>query len=197
MLHACCALCSQPAAAGVNLGPLLGPIRDAKNPSADELYVHRLCALWSSEVRRGGKQLWLGRANGSGCLSSTGAPPPTAIAFLRSTFSRRPSESPNCPASPPSPSHNVTPMCRCLRRTRARCATCWPPSSAGASSSAATAGGEAPLWAAACPTAAAGGCRGRWVPGEVATRPAEEAVPRCTAVQLKSGAERAAPRRSP
>ncbi|KAL4451600.1 hypothetical protein ABPG75_007262 [Micractinium tetrahymenae] len=50
MLHSSCALCSQPAAAAANLGPLLGPIRDAKNPAADELYVHRLCALWSPEV---------------------------------------------------------------------------------------------------------------------------------------------------
>lgn len=50
MLHSSCALCSQPAAAAVNLGPLLGPIRDAKNPAADELFVHRLCALWSPEV---------------------------------------------------------------------------------------------------------------------------------------------------
>lgn len=50
MLHTCCALCSQPAEAAVNLGRLLGPIRDTKNPAADELYVHRMCAIWSPEV---------------------------------------------------------------------------------------------------------------------------------------------------
>lgn len=50
MFHRSCAFCAQPAAAATNLGPLLGPIRDSKNSAADDLYAHRLCALWSSEV---------------------------------------------------------------------------------------------------------------------------------------------------
>lgn len=50
-LHKACALCAQPAAAAVNLGPLLGPVREERGGGVDELYVHRLCALWSSEAR--------------------------------------------------------------------------------------------------------------------------------------------------
>ncbi|KAL4856200.1 putative AAA domain-containing protein [Chlorella vulgaris] len=50
MFHQSCAFCAQPAAAAVNLGPLLGPIRNSQNAASDELYAHRLCALWSSEV---------------------------------------------------------------------------------------------------------------------------------------------------
>lgn len=50
-LHRHCALCGQPPAAAVNLGPLLGPVREARGGTTEELWVHRLCALWSSEVR--------------------------------------------------------------------------------------------------------------------------------------------------
>jgi hypothetical protein len=50
MFHRSCAFCSQPAAAAVNLGPLLGPIRDPRAANPDGLFAHRLCALWSSEV---------------------------------------------------------------------------------------------------------------------------------------------------
>ena len=50
MFHRSCALCAAPAAAAVNLGPLLGPIRDSKSNTADDLFVHRICAVWSPEV---------------------------------------------------------------------------------------------------------------------------------------------------
>ena len=46
-----CAFCGQPPDCGVNLGPMLGPIRDIKSGSDEDLYVHRLCALWSPKVR--------------------------------------------------------------------------------------------------------------------------------------------------
>ncbi len=51
MLHKACALCGQPPVAAVNLGPLLGPIREVRDRGTQELWVHRLCALWSPEVR--------------------------------------------------------------------------------------------------------------------------------------------------
>lgn len=51
MLHKACALCGQPPVAAVNLGPLLGPVREVRGGGTEELYVHRLCALWSAEVR--------------------------------------------------------------------------------------------------------------------------------------------------
>lgn len=50
MLHKACALCGQPPVAAVNLGPLLGPIREVRDRGTEEHWVHRLCALWSSEV---------------------------------------------------------------------------------------------------------------------------------------------------
>ena len=39
-----CALCGAPEACELPLGPLLGPV-------GDDYHVHRLCALWSPDVR--------------------------------------------------------------------------------------------------------------------------------------------------
>jgi len=48
-----CSLCGPKGQGAEKLGPLLGPLADAKG-GGQELYVHRLCALWSPEVGQAG-----------------------------------------------------------------------------------------------------------------------------------------------
>lgn len=73
MFHRSCAFCSQPAAAAVNLGPLLGPIRDSKSASGEELFAHRLCAVWSPEVSQAAVMHEAGHPGG---LAPEAVPPP-------------------------------------------------------------------------------------------------------------------------
>ncbi len=72
MLHKACALCGQPPVAAINLGPLLGPIREVRGGGTEELYVHRLCAVWSAEVRC--------CSAGAGVALACGPPTPPAAA---------------------------------------------------------------------------------------------------------------------
>jgi hypothetical protein len=67
-----CALCGLKGQEAEKLGVLLGPLADGKG-SGQELYVHRLCALWSPEV--GGQCLGLCRRVGlQGKQTGTGVP---------------------------------------------------------------------------------------------------------------------------
>lgn len=146
MLHKACALCGQPPVAAVNLGPLLGPIREVRDRGTEELWVHRLCALWSSEVRghaAGGMCCAVPPASGSmqlrsGCIaiclgSAAGVPirrSCAALHILLHHFVCNAAMNALCvtPALLPPDLH----WHRCMRQRMASCAACWLPSSGGA-----------------------------------------------------------------
>lgn len=100
----CCDLCGGNAGAhGGSLGPMLGPVGDIGG-RGQGYYAHRLCTLWSDEVRR--VVLCNGRVSGAGVL--------LPLLLLRwneaaNHAARRlrcqPRSSPPCDDAPPMPSH--------------------------------------------------------------------------------------------